>query len=77
MTGVWMELCPACDAHRPAACSLIQWHRDPGRDPKVLPKLFEDWGTEIMLAHGWVRTPQADTPPSPPADLRPRPTRKS
>ncbi|MET9915096.1 DUF6300 family protein, partial [Streptomyces sp. NPDC006476] len=25
-TGVWMELCPACDAHRPAARAFIRWH---------------------------------------------------
>ncbi|MFE6525213.1 abortive infection family protein [Streptomyces sp. NPDC057794] len=24
-----MELCPACDAERPAAGALIRWHRDP------------------------------------------------
>ncbi|WP_391647648.1 DUF6300 family protein [Streptomyces violarus] len=26
-TGVWMELCPACDADRPAACAFIAWPR--------------------------------------------------
>ncbi|WP_425276442.1 DUF6300 family protein [Streptomyces swartbergensis] len=36
-TGVWMGLCPACDAERPAARALIDWHRDPDRDPEVLP----------------------------------------
>ncbi|MFF8676179.1 DUF6300 family protein [Streptomyces sp. NPDC015242] len=55
MTGVWMELCPACDAHRPAARAFIQWHRDPDRAPKALPKLFEDWETGTMHAHGWTR----------------------
>ncbi|MFH0246094.1 DUF6300 family protein [Streptomyces sp. HK10] len=58
-TGVWMELCPACDAHRPAARALIRWHRDPDRDPTALPKLFEDWESETMAAHGWFRaTPE-------------------
>ncbi|MFJ8158775.1 DUF6300 family protein [Streptomyces sp. NPDC094468] len=66
MTGVWMELCPACDAHRPAARAFIQWHRD----PKALPKLFEDWETETMHAQGWMPAPQPDAPPSPPTHLR-------
>jgi hypothetical protein len=58
-TGVWMELCPACDAHRPAARAFIRWHRDPDRDPTALPKLFEDWESETMAAHGWFRaTPE-------------------
>lgn len=35
MTGVWMELCPACDARRSAARAFIQWYRDPDRDPKA------------------------------------------
>ncbi|OEJ22171.1 hypothetical protein AR457_40590 [Streptomyces agglomeratus] len=48
MTGVWMELCPACDARRPAARAFIQWYRDPDRDPKALPKLFEDWEAETL-----------------------------
>jgi hypothetical protein len=63
-TGVWMELCPACDAHRPAARAFIQWYRDPDRDPRALPKLFEDWETETMHAHGWARAPQPEAPPS-------------
>ncbi|MGX1887123.1 DUF6300 family protein [Streptomyces sp. NPDC055287] len=70
MTGVWMELCPACDARRPAARAFIQWHWDPDRDPKALPKLFEDWEAETMHAHGWARAPQTEAPPSPPANLR-------
>ncbi|MET9459974.1 DUF6300 family protein [Streptomyces canus] len=48
MTRVWMELCAACDAHRPAARSFIRWYRDADRDPKALPQLFEDWETETM-----------------------------
>ncbi|WP_327675393.1 MULTISPECIES: DUF6300 family protein [unclassified Streptomyces] len=70
MTGVWMELCPACDSGRPAARAFIQWYRNPDRDPKELPKLFEDWVTETMHAHGWVRAPEPDAPPGPPAALR-------
>ncbi|MFC9681362.1 DUF6300 family protein [Streptomyces sp. NPDC056948] len=31
-SGVWMELCPACDADRPAARAFIPWHRDRDRD---------------------------------------------
>ncbi|MFH9065655.1 DUF6300 family protein [Streptomyces coeruleorubidus] len=57
-TGVWMELCPACDADRPAAGAFIRWHRNPDRDPKALPKLFEDCETETMHAHGWSRAAQ-------------------
>ncbi|MDI6521702.1 DUF6300 family protein [Streptomyces coelicoflavus] len=59
MTGIGMELCPACDAHRPAARAFIRWYRD----PKALPQLFEDWETETMHAHGWARAPQPDAPP--------------
>ncbi|WP_143659728.1 DUF6300 family protein [Streptomyces pharetrae] len=73
-TGVWMELCPACDAERPAASALIRWHRDPDRDPKALPKLFEDWETETMHAQGWARAEQPEAaacPPAPPG-LTPR-----
>ncbi|MFE6904248.1 DUF6300 family protein [Streptomyces sp. NPDC057717] len=29
MTGVWMELCSTCGAHRPAASAFIQWGRPP------------------------------------------------
>ncbi|MEW2290227.1 DUF6300 family protein [Streptomyces sp. NPDC047841] len=54
MTDVWMELCPACDAHRPAARAFIQWHRDPDRDPKALPKLF---GSPSNRVCGAVREP--------------------
>ncbi|WP_405778843.1 DUF6300 family protein [Streptomyces sp. NBC_01378] len=74
MTGVWMELCPACDAHRPAARAFIQWYRDMDRDPKAPspPQLFEDWETETMHAHGWSRAPQPEAPPSPPAPRTPR-----
>jgi hypothetical protein len=73
-TGVWMELCPACDAHRPAARAFVQWHEDPARDPQALPKLFEDWESETMHAHGWARAPQPEPPASPsaPPHLTPR-----
>ncbi|MET7830728.1 DUF6300 family protein [Streptomyces sp. NPDC005386] len=67
VTGVRMELCPACDAHRPAARAFIQWHRDPDRDLDVLPSLFEDWETETMRIHGWVRGLQPQAPDSAPA----------
>ncbi|MEU2026155.1 DUF6300 family protein [Streptomyces sp. NPDC016469] len=70
MTGVdWLELCPACDAGRPAARAFIQWHRDAGRDPGALPQLFEDWEAETMHAHGWSRAPQPEAPSSPPAHV--------
>ncbi|MCX5256730.1 DUF6300 family protein [Streptomyces canus] len=70
MTGVWMELCPACDAHRPAARAFIRWYRD----PKELPQLFENWETETMHAHGWARATQLAPPesPAPPTGLTPR-----
>ncbi|MFE9912858.1 hypothetical protein [Streptomyces clavifer] len=41
-------------------------HSGPDRDPKALPKLFEDWETESMHAHGWTRPPKF----RPPAHLR-------
>jgi hypothetical protein len=66
-TGVWMELCAACDARRPAARAFIRWHRDADRDPKALPQLFEDWETETMHAHGWARAQKPEAPFSPPA----------
>jgi hypothetical protein len=63
-----MELCPACDADGPAASAFSRWHRDPDRDPKALPKLFEDWETETMhAAHGWARAEQPEAPACPPA----------
>ncbi|MFI9829589.1 DUF6300 family protein [Streptomyces sp. NPDC051913] len=66
MTGVqWMELGADCDAERPAAGPFILWHHDPDRDPKALPKLFEDWELETMHSHGWSRVPQEATPSSP------------
>jgi hypothetical protein len=61
MTGVWMELCPACDARRPAARAFIQWHHGPDRVPNALPKLFEDWETETTHAHGWARAAARST----------------
>ncbi|MFK0112078.1 DUF6300 family protein [Streptomyces sp. NPDC091217] len=64
-TAVWMELCPACDEHRPAARALTHWLRDANRDPAVLPQLFEDWETETMHAHGWARAQEPEAPPSP------------
>jgi hypothetical protein len=66
-TGVWMELCPACDAHRPAARAFIRWHRDADRAPKALPQLFEDWEAETMRAHVWARAEEPEAPCSPPA----------
>ncbi|MFJ8802842.1 DUF6300 family protein [Streptomyces sp. NPDC102487] len=52
MTGVWMDLCPACDAHNPAARAFIHWYRDPDRGPKALPQLLENWEPETMHIHG-------------------------
>ncbi|WP_331726598.1 DUF6300 family protein [Streptomyces uncialis] len=66
MTGVWMELCPACDARRPAASAFIRRYRDPDRDLSALPRLFGDWETETLHAHGWARAPEPATPPGPP-----------
>ncbi|MER6274406.1 DUF6300 family protein [Streptomyces sp900105755] len=63
-TGVWMELCPVCDAYRPAARAFIRWHRDADRDPTALPQLFEDWETETMHAQGWARAPRNPRLPS-------------
>lgn len=70
MTGVWMELCPACAARRPAASAFIRWHRDPDRDPNALPRLFGDWETETLHDHGWARAPEPATPPGPPVHPR-------
>ncbi|MFE2736248.1 DUF6300 family protein [Streptomyces sp. NPDC059349] len=72
MTGVWMELCPACDAHRPAARAFIQWHRDSDRDPKALPQYvsFLGEGPQPVLRHqvvllGCVRSHPAPYSPVP------------
>ncbi|MET7575185.1 DUF6300 family protein [Streptomyces sp. NPDC005492] len=73
-----MELCAACDGHRPAARAFIRWHRDTDRDPQALPQLFEDWETETMHAHGWARAQPPEAPLSPPAPTgadRPHTTR--
>ncbi|MFD8421819.1 DUF6300 family protein [Streptomyces sp. NPDC059466] len=70
MTGVWMELCAACDAYRPAARAFIHWYRDLDRDPKALPGIFEDWETETMHAHGWAQAPQPEASPGARPHLR-------
>ncbi|MFD7678272.1 DUF6300 family protein [Streptomyces sp. NPDC060187] len=62
MTGVWIELCTVCDAHRPAARAFIDWHADPDRDLTAVPRLFEDWEIETMHAHGGGRAPQGKLP---------------
>ncbi|WP_327411300.1 DUF6300 family protein (plasmid) [Streptomyces sp. NBC_01281] len=70
VTGVWMELCATCDAHRPAARAFIDWYADPDRDLTAVPGLFEAWETETMNAHGWwSRTPQPGTEPGASAHL--------
>ncbi|MFZ4302743.1 DUF6300 family protein [Streptomyces cinereoruber] len=66
---ILLELCPACDAHHPAARALIHWHRDTDRDPQALPQIFEDWETEALYARGWARAPQPEIPPAPAAHL--------
>lgn len=63
MTGVWMELCTTCDAHRPTALAFIAWYTDPDRDLTAVPWLFEAWETETMHADGWTRTPQPKAAP--------------
>lgn len=68
--GIYLELCPACDASRPAAHAYIQWYRDLPRDPKKLPELFEAWEDETMHAHGWARILPPEAPTSPPAHPR-------
>jgi hypothetical protein len=65
-----MEFCPACDGERPAARAFIHWHRDPDRDPKALPKLFEDWETETTHAHRRARAEQPEAPACPLAPPR-------
>jgi len=78
MTGVLMELCPACDGDRPAAAAFIWWHLDPDRDSDALPRLFEDWENETMHALGFEREPrlhgsQHGAKPSPPPHTAPTP----
>lgn len=62
-TRVWMELCPACDAGRPAVRAFVRWYRDTDRYPQALPRLFEDW--ETMHSHGWARVERPAAPASP------------
>ncbi|MEV4790166.1 DUF6300 family protein [Streptomyces tuirus] len=58
-SGVWMELCPACDAGRPSAGTFIRRHPDRAkREPSGLRRLFQDWEAETMHAHGWARVEQ-------------------
>ncbi|MGI5461092.1 DUF6300 family protein [Streptomyces sp. CA-249302] len=61
-TGVWLELCPVCDANRPAGTALIAWIRDSDRRPADLPQLFDDWESKTMQALGWSVVPAAGTP---------------
>ncbi|MFD9444191.1 DUF6300 family protein [Streptomyces sp. NPDC060006] len=68
-TGVWMELCPACDADRPAARAFIDWRLNPDRDTTILPKLFEDGERPC--------TPRAGTRLPKPQRSRPRQILKS
>ncbi|MFH8492464.1 DUF6300 family protein [Streptomyces longisporoflavus] len=67
MTGVWMELCPVCDAHKPAARAFISWHRAPQLNAARLSRLFHDWEDVIMHAHGWARAPRTAPLPGPQA----------
>ncbi|MFE2038888.1 DUF6300 family protein [Streptomyces scopuliridis] len=60
---VWMELCPVCDAHRPAVSAFLKWHRDPERTSERLPQLFSDWETETVQAQGWLRITEDETSP--------------
>jgi hypothetical protein len=59
-TGVWLELCAACDTHRPATRAFIRWRRDPDRDTRSLPQLFDDGEAETMYVLGWIRDPEPD-----------------
>ncbi|GHA73222.1 hypothetical protein GCM10010372_84510 [Streptomyces tauricus] len=68
-----MELCPACDVHKPAARAFLDWHRDRDPDRDILPQLFEDWETETPHAHGWARAAEHEAPPAPPVHPRPVP----
>ncbi|MEU9413077.1 DUF6300 family protein [Streptomyces sp. NPDC048281] len=74
ITGVMMELCPACDGARPAAAAFIRWHRDPDREPQAVQGLFEAWEEETLNAHGWYRAADVQAPPAPPLppELTPR-----
>ncbi|MFH8470639.1 DUF6300 family protein [Streptomyces sp. NPDC017991] len=40
VSGVIIELCPACDAHKPAARAFLDWHRD----PRILPQFVRGLG---------------------------------
>lgn len=54
---IHLELCPACDADRPAAGALIRYFEDGrGRDAtraKEGALLVMEWTKEGMAAHGW------------------------
>ncbi|MGW1619119.1 DUF6300 family protein [Streptomyces sp. NPDC002172] len=65
-TGVMMELCPVCDAGRPAAAAFIRWHQDPDRDRTAVQELFEAWEEETLNAHGWYRATDTEPPAAPP-----------
>ncbi|MFD5748991.1 DUF6300 family protein [Streptomyces sp. NPDC127033] len=71
--AVWMELCPVCDAHRPAARAFLKWHRDADRSAEDLPHLFSDWESETMQAMGWVRIMEDEMPSGLPLHKGPQP----
>ncbi|MFH0246425.1 DUF6300 family protein [Streptomyces sp. HK10] len=57
-----LELCPACDADKPAAGVLLRWltsggGKDPARAAEGA-RLGMEWMKEGMAAHGWGWVPK-------------------
>jgi hypothetical protein len=80
---VKLQLCPACDAGKPAAGRLIRWlESGAGRvtdeaavkaSAREAGVLFAAWQKEVMAEHGYRWVPNTE-PPSGPAPYRgPRP----
>jgi hypothetical protein len=72
---IHLQLCPSCDADKPAAGALLAWLADGGgHDPSRVREgalLLLEWTKEGMAEHGWHWCESATgTPPPADADRR-------
>ncbi|MGN9796206.1 DUF6300 family protein [Streptomyces sp. OZ13] len=67
---IHLQLCPACDADKPAASALLAWLADGGgHDPSRTQEgamLLMEWTKEGMAEHGWhwAESPTGTPPPA-------------
>lgn len=54
---IHLELCPVCDADKPAASALLRWLADGGGQDATRAeegaRLLLEWTKEGMAAYGW------------------------